>query len=115
MTNCLVIVQFPLLKRSEDQAISSGTSTAPIYRDLAGKGLISKHYLNGDTGTGGVYLWENRAAAEAWFTKERQEMLADKFGAKPEILFFDTHVVVDNQRGETRVNGQPLPDIQAAE
>jgi hypothetical protein len=115
MTNCLVIVQFPLPKRSEDQAISSGTSTAPIYRDLAGKGLISKHYLNGDTGTGGVYLWENRAAAEAWFTKERQEMLADKFGAKPEILFFDTHVVVDNQRGETRVNGQSLSDIQAAE
>ncbi|MEL0323271.1 MAG: hypothetical protein VXA00_02780, partial [Rhodospirillales bacterium] len=62
-----------------------------------------------------VYLWENRAAAEAWFTKERQEMLADKFGAKPEIIFFDTHVVVDNQRGETRVNGKPLPDIQAAE
>ena len=65
MTNCLVIVQFPLPKCSEDQAISSGTSTAPIYRGLAGKGLISKHYLNGDTGTGGVYLWENRAAAEA--------------------------------------------------
>jgi hypothetical protein len=42
-------------------------------------------------------------------------MLADKFGAKPEIIFFDTHVVVDNQRGETRVNGKPLPDIQAAE
>jgi len=30
---------------------------APIYRGLAGQGLIARDYLNGETGTGGVYLW----------------------------------------------------------
>ena len=39
---------------------AGGTSTAPTYRGLAEKGLIRKDYLNGDTGTGGVYLWESR-------------------------------------------------------
>ena len=54
MSNCIVVVQFPLNKRTEEQAIAGGTSTAPTYRGLAGKGLIRKDYLNGDTGTGGV-------------------------------------------------------------
>src|SRR5882724_9481407 len=47
MGNCIVVVQFDLPKRSEDQAIKGGTSTAPIYRDLGKKGLIRKDYLNG--------------------------------------------------------------------
>lgn len=60
MGNCIVVVQFDLPKRTEEQAIKGGTSTAPIYRGLAAKGLIRKDYLNGDIGTGGVYLWESR-------------------------------------------------------
>ena len=62
MSNCIVVVQFPVPKRSHEQAIASGTSTAPTYRGLGEKGLIRKDYLNGDAGTGGVYLWESRAA-----------------------------------------------------
>ena len=61
MGNCIVVVQFDLPKRTEEQAVKGGTSTAPIYRGLATKGLIRKDYLNGDAGTGGVYLWESRA------------------------------------------------------
>jgi hypothetical protein len=71
MGNCIVVVQFDLPKRTEEQAVKGATSTAPIYRGLAAKGLIRKDYLNGDAGTGGVYLWETRALAEAWFTEDR--------------------------------------------
>jgi hypothetical protein len=115
MANCIVVVQFSLAKRTEDQVIAGGTSTAPTYRDLATKGLISKHYLNGETGTGGVYLWESREAAEAWFTPERAAMLAEKFGVTPSLTWYDTHVTVDNANGETRVNGQAISEVQAAE
>ena len=80
MANCIVVVQFDLPKRTEDDAIKGGTSTAPIYRDLGSKGLIRKDYLNGDAGTGGVYLWESRAAAEAWFTEARITELTKRFG-----------------------------------
>ena len=108
MTQCIVIVQFDLPKRTEEQAIKGGTGTAPIYRDLATKGLIRKDYLNGDAGTGGVYLWENRQAAEAWFTEAKIAELTDRFGARPRLTWYDTHVTVDNVKGETRVNRSAL-------
>ena len=56
MSNCVVIGQFPLAKRTEEHAIKKGTETAPTYRNLSGRGLIREDYLNGDDGTGGVYL-----------------------------------------------------------
>ena len=106
MANCIVIVQFDLPKRTEAQAIKGGTSSAPTYRDLAARGLVRKDYLNGEAGTGGVYLWESRAAAEAWFTEARVAELTERFGARPRLTWYDTHVTVDNVKDETRVNGE---------
>jgi hypothetical protein len=111
MGNCIVVVQFDLPKRAEADAIKGGTASAPIYRDLGKKGLIRKDYLNGDAGTGGVYLWESRAAAEAWFTEERMAELTKRFGARPRLTWYDTHVTVDNLKGETRVNGKVLAGV----
>ena len=110
MGNCIVIVQFDLPKRSEEQAVKGGTSSAPIYSNLAAKGLIRKDYINGEAGTGGVYLWDSRASAEAWFTEARIAELAERFGARPRLTWYDTHVTVDNQAHETRVNGKALAD-----
>ena len=115
MSQCIVIVQFDLPKRSEEQAISGGLGSAPTYRGLAGKGLIRKHYLNGDAGTGGVYLWESRAAAEAWYTPELMASLTERFGVAPRLTWYDTHVTVDNLAGETRVDGVPVSEAVAAE
>lgn len=110
MATCIVIVQFDLPKRTEEQAIKGGTGSAPTYRALAAKGLIRKDYLNGDQGTGGVYLWENRAAAEAWFTDARIAELTERFGARPRLTWYDTHVTVDNIKGEARVNRLAIAD-----
>jgi hypothetical protein len=108
MAQCIVVVQFDLPKRTEEQAAKGGAATAPIYRDLAKKGLIRKDYLNGETGAGGVYLWESRAAAEAWFTPTWLDELTRRFGVRPRLTWYDTHVTVDNLKGETRVNGQAV-------
>lgn len=108
MANCIVVVQFDLPKRTEEQAVKGGKSTAPIYRGLAKKGLIRKDYLNGEAGTGGVYLWDSRQSAEAWFTEERIAELTERFGVRPRLTWYDTHVTVDNLRDETRVNGQAI-------
>jgi hypothetical protein len=111
MPNCIVVVQFELPMRTQEQAIKGGTGSAPIYRDLARKGLIRKDYLNGEAGTGGVYLWDSREAAEAWFTPERVEELTNRFGARPRLTWYDTHVTVDNIKHETRVDGGPLETV----
>ena len=83
-------------------------STAPTYRGLASRGLIRKDYLNGENGTGGVYLWESREAAQAWFTEERVAELTRRFGVRPRLTWYDTYVTVDNLKDETRVNGKSI-------
>ena len=110
MSNCIVIVQFDLPRASQEQAITNGTKSAPTYRNLASKGLIRKDYLSGDSGGGGVYLWESRQAAEAWFTEAWLDELTKRFGVRPRLTWYDTYVTVDNKAGETRVNGKALAE-----
>lgn len=110
MPQCIVVVQFDLPKRTDEQAIKGAVGTSPIYRGLANQGLIRKDYLNGEGGTGGVYLWESRQAAEAWYTEARIEELTQRFGVRPRLTWYDTFVTVDNLAHETRVNGKALSD-----
>ncbi len=76
----------------------------PKCRQLAG--LVRKYYLyDGDAGIGGgVYLWESRAAADRVYTAEWKKMIADRYGAEPEITYFDTPVIVDNALDEIKVD-----------
>jgi hypothetical protein len=111
MSNCIVVVQFDLPKRTEELAVKGGTSTAPTYRDLATRGLIRKDYLNGENGTGGVYLWDSRESAQAWFTEARIGELTERFGVRPRLTWYDTHVTVDNLNGEIRVNGRAIEEV----
>src|ERR1700712_5146790 len=108
MPNCIVVVQFDLPKRSEELAVKGGASTAPTYRGLAKRGLIRKDYLNGENGTGGVYLWDSRQSAEAWFTEERIAELTQRFGVRTRPTWSAPHVTLDNLKDETRVNGNAI-------
>ena len=113
MGNCIVVVQFDLPKRTQEQAIKGGTGSVLICYNLAAKRLFRKDYPNGENGTGGVHLWKDRQSAEAWFTEERVRELTERSGAKPRLTWYDTHVTVDNLQGETRVNGVPFPGTDA--
>ncbi len=66
MLIAIVEIPRPGLKATKEQAIEGGKKSAPTYVGL--KGLIRKDYVNGETG--GVYLWQSRAAADAWYTVE---------------------------------------------
>ena len=108
MTNCIVVVQFDLPNAPEEQVIARSLPNTPIYRGLGKKGLIRKDYLNGEAGVGGVYLWQDRKAAEAWFTEDLMADLTKRFGVRPRLTWYDTHITIDNLKDETRVNGQPV-------
>ncbi|MCC7345832.1 MAG: YdhR family protein [Variibacter sp.] len=62
-------------------------------------GLIRKQFLFDDANRvgGGVYLWENRAAADACYAGVWRENFRNAFGTDPTIAFFDSPVVVDNE------------------
>jgi len=112
----IAIVEIPRAggKASKEQAIEGGKKSAPTYVGL--KGLIRKDYLNGEEGGGGVYLWESREAADAWYTDEWWVWIEERFGAKPTLTYYDHYLTVDNDKGEVRVDGKPISlDAEAAE
>ena len=71
--------------------------SAPKYRGM--KGLVRKYYLfDGEKRIGGgVYLWKSRADAEAVYTPQWQASIAERYGAPPDIRYFETAVIVDNE------------------
>ncbi|SJZ36659.1 hypothetical protein SAMN02745126_00670 [Enhydrobacter aerosaccus] len=102
----VAIVQIPMSKRPRDAAIEAARKSAPTYSALGAKGLLRKYYLNGEEGGGGVYLWESEAAARAWYTPDWERQMEARFGAKPRVTYYDSHVVVDNEAGTVRVEGE---------
>lgn len=107
----IAIVQIPGLQRSEQEATTSARASAPLYAGLSG--LKRKYFLNGDAGGGGVYVWESREKAEAWYTEEWAKKIEARFGARPMLTYYENFVVVDNDAGELRVNelAEPLPKL----
>lgn len=100
----IAIVQIPGIERTRDQAVAAATTSAPMFAKLPG--LIRKYYLNGENGGGGVYLWESREAADAWYNKDWAAMMEQRFGAKPMLTYYDNYVVLDNSSKELRVDGE---------
>ena len=90
------IVQFKLpdgITREAAEAAFEGS--APKYRGVPG--LVRKYYLFREDGTaGGVYLWESREAAERLYNEDWRATIAERYGAPPEITYFETPVIVDN-------------------
>jgi hypothetical protein len=65
-------------------------------------GLVRKYYLYGDDLTGGgVYLWKSREGAERFYSEAWKATIAQRYGAQPEILFYETPVIVDNVNEKT--------------
>jgi hypothetical protein len=109
----IAIVQIPTgKKRNKEEAIEGAKLSAPMY--LGMQGLIRKDYLSGEDGGGGVYLWESREAADAWYNDDWWPMMEKRFGVRPTLTYFDHYVTVDNAAGEVRVDGEPISFAQDA-
>jgi hypothetical protein len=98
-----VIVRFKVPKDlTLEQARQGAEASAPSFRNLPG--LVRKYYINDMNGTGGgVYLWESRAQAEAFYNEAFRQRIRDRFGCDPEISYFETPVVIDETLGEVQV------------
>ncbi len=98
------VVNFPLPSGTDlGKARELFAGTAPRYRSI--EGLVRKYYLfDPATGVGGgCYLFEDRASAEATFDDEWRTFIAGRYGADPDVRFFETPVVVDNSIGDIAV------------
>lgn len=66
----------------------------PTYRKIPG--LIRKYFTVNGESFGGMYLWKDRAAADAWFTEAWRKRARATYGSDPELVYFDAPVVLDN-------------------
>jgi heme-degrading monooxygenase HmoA len=89
-----------------EAAVERFTNSAPAYQSA--DGLHKKHFLRSpDGGTvGGIYFWESREAAEAFYTDEWRAGIESRFGSAPTVTYFEIPVTVEpdavmNTRGVT--------------
>ena len=109
----VAVVQIPRTGPKPDKAaaVARAQDSAEIYRKV--DGLISKQYLNGEDCGGGIYTFESRKKAEAWFNDDWWGWIEERFGARPTLTMYDHYVTVDNKAGVVRVDGEPATDGKA--
>jgi hypothetical protein len=105
----IALVQIPLPggKRPHDLVATQSLESTKIFHNV--KGLRRKYYLNNEDGGGGVYEFDSREDAAAWFNEGWADWMEGRFGVRPTLMLFDCPVVLDNEEGEVRVNGVPVP------
>ena len=92
----VVRVQFPVKVSNKDEFIKKMAATTPKYEGM--EGLTRKYYVMNDEGdqAGGIYLWETREQAEAWYNAEWVKYMTEAWGEAPLLEYLDCPIVVDN-------------------
>jgi len=69
-------------------------------------GLLRKNYCLSEDGlrASGVYVWESRARAEAFYDAEWRAAMTRQYGVAPEIVYLHSPVMVDNAAGRIVVD-----------
>jgi heme-degrading monooxygenase HmoA len=82
--------------------------TIPQYAAIAGLDYKIYTLTRADKQFGGVYLWQDRQAAEAWFNPAWFERVRKEREVEPEVRTLEVPVAIDNQ-----VAGAPPPGADA--
>lgn len=88
----LVFIKAPagLTRAQIDAGIQA---SVPTYQKIPG--LIRKYFTVNPDGFGGMYLWTNRAAAEAWYSAAWAAQCKQRYGNECQVTWFDTPVQID--------------------
>jgi hypothetical protein len=100
MSSVTVVVGIAIPEHiSVDEINAAFQKSIPTYQSV--QGLVRKYYLKSEDGNtaGGVYLFESREAAEKLFNEEWRASVKKRYGAEPEVRYFETPIVVDNLSG----------------
>ena len=98
------IVLFDLPKgTTRAQMIAQFRESIPRWRD--NPDMLRKHMIfDLEHGKGGgVYLWRGVADAKRWHDEAFRQRILAAFGSEPTYQYFDTPVVVDNERRDVFV------------
>jgi Putative mono-oxygenase ydhR len=98
----VVIVKVPtpwyaprwLVERKMRQAL-------PQYRQVPGLSFKIFSFARPEGEFGGIYLWQDRARAQAWFGPAWYARVRDERGVEPEVRMFDANGLFDRTSDET--------------
>jgi hypothetical protein len=88
--------------------------TLPQYRNLPG--LVHKSFSFAEGGArrgafGGVYLWSDRAAAEAWFDERWFARVRSERGVEPRVRLIDAPQTIGEAPPEVLESGEPVATL----
>ena len=90
----LTMVTFPTPSDPPADPEALIRSTAPAYRSVPG--LRRKYFMGNSDVSGGLYEWQDRASAEAFYNEDWWSMFRERYSVVPELRFFDAPCLVDN-------------------
>ena len=73
-------------------------AAAPRYRQIPG--LKTKSFTIGEGSFGGAYLFDDRAAAEAWFSDAWRQRVVQTYGAPARVEIYEAPLTIDGPAGE---------------
>ena len=91
-------VQIPLPEGVTTDLLHAGFDGAEAeYRSVPG--LLRKHFVITDKGTfGGVYLWDRKSSADAWFNVMWKARVLERYGQSATIEFFEAPILLPSDR-----------------
>lgn len=66
----------------------------PVYEKIPG--LLRKFFIANEDSFGGMYLWKDRASAEAWYSDAWRAKAKATYGSDPQLTYFDAPLQIDN-------------------
>lgn len=77
-----------------DRARTEAEFGAAAPRFASVPGLLRKYFVVADDGAvGGIYLWESRAAADAYFSDAWWARITERYGHVPDVEFYEAPVL----------------------
>lgn len=73
-------------------------AAAPRYRQIPG--LKTKSFTIGEVSFGGAYLFEDRAAAEAWFSDAWRQRVVQTYGGPARVEIYAAPLTIDGPAAE---------------
>jgi heme-degrading monooxygenase HmoA len=95
-------VRFPMPAGNRAEFEQKLQASVVKYEKL--DGLIRKYYVLSEDGetAGGIYLWESKAKAQAWYNDEWKKAMTAAWGQAPMLEYLDCPIVVDAVRVHSR-------------
>jgi hypothetical protein len=78
---------------SREQLEAGFKQSVPLYESIPG--LVRKYYIVDGSSFGGVYLWKDRASAEAWYSEAWRAKAKATYGVEPQLVWFDTPLQIE--------------------